>query len=322
MENKMGRKNMLEWLETMQGVIGNLYNDAFQAGYDAAKDEVLDIDTMAQHLVDRYNDEGLSNLMMIVDKIRPRRVEEFKTVKRKAKVGERILVTNPTTTFGDYGLGSVLTVIDDAYGGAVRIKEVRDAAHIDHEEYEVIIENEGHVSVKSANQQRAELIQRAREFVDNIIGSYPNFEMDIGRFSNQAVSATFHVNAEKRTVVALVHGYFSRKLVCKGIAKCMPGDVFNVDIGKAIALARVLGIEVPQEFIHAVQPDEVVPGMVVVKHSYANIGIPQTVDYITGTSNYSGIEEPNFWTKEKSGSLVPSQVNITDDTNAQYEVTP
>lgn len=173
--------------------------------------------------------------------------------------------------------------------------------------------------IKSPNQQRAELNQRAREFVEGIIGNYPNFEMVIGRFSNQAVSATFHVNAEKRTVVALVHGYFSRKLVCKGIAKCMPGDVFNESIGKAIALAKALQIDIPQEFMQAVQPDEVVVGHAI--YSFTTSGnrfdyprvekVDKEKIHCKGEFMYKDARERHG---EKSENPI-----ILDDTNATYE---
>lgn len=114
---------------------------------------------------------------------------------------------------------------------------------------------------KSPNQRRADVIKRAQAFVADIIGEYPNFTTTIGRFNNQAVVATFHVNAEKRTVVALVHGYFSRKLAFRGIAKCAPDDVFHADIGKAIALGYARGVDIPKEFTDAAKPTEVVVGM-------------------------------------------------------------
>lgn len=67
----------------------------------------------------------------------------------------------------------------------------------------------------------------------------------------------FIVNKEKRTVVALMKHIFSGKILAKGIAKCAPGDCFNVHIGKAIALRRALGLEIPFEYLSAPQPTEV-----------------------------------------------------------------
>ncbi len=63
-----------------------------------------------------------------------------RTVKRKARVGERILITDAGYSVGEYKDGDVLTVIDDDYLGGVKIEEKEEAPHIDHHEYEVIIE--------------------------------------------------------------------------------------------------------------------------------------------------------------------------------------
>jgi hypothetical protein len=74
----------------------------------------------------------------------------------------------------------------------------------------------------------------------------------------------FVVNPDKRTVVALVIDNAFRKTVReKGIAKCDPSDCFNASIGKAIALRRALGLEVPTEYLTAPQPTEVRVGDVV-----------------------------------------------------------
>jgi hypothetical protein len=59
------------------------------------------------------------------------------------------------------------------------------------------------------------------------------------------------VNHEKRTVVCLSERYDHGYVDSKGIAKCCPSDSFNVHIGKAIALRRALGIEVPVEYLSA-----------------------------------------------------------------------
>jgi hypothetical protein len=69
--------------------------------------------------------------------------------------------------------------------------------------------------------------------------------------------ADFKVNREKRTVVALMRGKHTGKVYARGIAKCHPDDCFNAAIGRAIALRRALGLEVPDEYINAPQPTEV-----------------------------------------------------------------
>ena len=73
----------------------------------------------------------------------------------------------------------------------------------------------------------------------------------------------FVVNKEKRTVVALLKSVGEGAVKSKGIAKAMPDDCFNEHIGKAIALHRALGLEVPDEYLNAPQPTEVRVGDVV-----------------------------------------------------------
>lgn len=55
----------------------------------------------------------------------------------------------------------------------------------------------------------------------------------------------------------------SGDVISKGIAKCASSDCFNVHIGKAIALRRALGHQVPTEYLNAPQPTEVHVGDVV-----------------------------------------------------------
>src|SRR5699024_5597095 len=97
----------------------------------------------------------------------------------------------------------------------------------------------------SANQQRKELIERAGEFVEEHTTeisrkmAYLNSFVPLVREKGN-LTAKFIVNAEKRTVVALIHLSYSGGVASRGIAKCHPDEVFNADIGKAIALARAL----------------------------------------------------------------------------------
>lgn len=110
------------------------------------------------------------------------------------------------------------------------------------------------------NQQRAAIIEKAKEFVKNIVGEYDTFNTTIGRYKDQCVRPIFHANENKRAITVLIYGAFSKELIFKGIAKCNSNDVFNQHIGKAIALGRALGLDV-SEFEQAVQPNEVVMGM-------------------------------------------------------------
>lgn len=235
MENKLGRKSEQDWMEMAERLTGHVYKSAFSAGYDAAKDEIPDVEDMAKLLADRYADEELSEMLLILDSVlAPSRV-------------------------------------------------------------------------KSVNEQRAELIQRAREFVERqkVVRKGKKVIISPG-CAGIWCSADFVVNADKRTVVCLLKSA-SVNVRSKGIAKCMPGEVFNEWIGKSIALAKALEIDVPKEFVQAVQPDEKVIGMEVhVKNSlygrYTLLGI----------GNFA---EPGFATLNSNYGL---KGTIIDDTNAQY----
>lgn len=166
--------------------------------------------------------------------------------------------------------------------------------------------------ILTVNQQRAELIQRAREFYwSNLKGqhyldddSYVSFSNTNGYTASHDID--FVVNEEKRTVVALIK--FAGKVTLRGIAKYMPGDVFNEWIGKAIALARALKIRIPQEFADAVQPVEKVIGMVVIAEEHKDGEHILIASGETLRNGYAHI-----------GSPVGKDGKIIDDTNAEYE---
>lgn len=119
---------------------------------------------------------------------------------------------------------------------------------------------------KSAQQIRDEIVERAKADVLGLEASYG------GRVCGEGVSfwpdacakygyspvhlVDYVVNAQKRTVVALIR-YKSGELCYRGIAKCAPGETFNAHIGRAIALYRALGLEIPAEYLTCPQPEEV-----------------------------------------------------------------
>lgn len=154
------------------------------------------------------------------------------------------------------------------------------------------------------NQQRAELIRRARAFVEEQKTSITGEHYVYSYFR---CNAEFIVNIEKRTIVCLLKGSEFPRIYSKGIAKCMPDDVFNADIGKAIALARALEIDISDEFTHAVQPTEKAIGMVVKYEGRYDVTLfPEgsICDYRNGTATIK--------------SQVSKSSFIIDDTNAIY----
>lgn len=165
------------------------------------------------------------------------------------------------------------------------------------------------VKVKSANEQRAELIQKAREFVEekkNITGGLT------GRsgydFNYSICDADFKVNVEKRTVVCLLRGQIGRFIESKGIAKCMQGEVLNADIGKAISLAKALEIGVPSDFMYAVQPDEVVVGQITI----------DSLNHNTAKVTSEECSLINHVYRDNGRNVNKKFLTIIDDTNAVY----
>lgn len=193
------------------------------------------------------------------------------------------------------------------------LRFVRSTVNVNNLDCEVfeVVGNVGYIHHVSndkpltANQQRVELIQQAREFVDG--------QEEFYRFD-------FVVNEKKRTVVALIK-LSTGSVVMRGIAICMPGDVFNADIGKAIALAKALQIEIPQEFMNAVQPDDYVTGMVIEFHLDGKK--TERINKIVGNEIYSDLDCRFSFILSDRETLYPDDgadtPKILDDTNAEYE---
>lgn len=278
---------------------------------------------------------------------------KYRTEKRKANVGERILITNAGWTFGDYDNGDVLTVVD-SFGKDAVLVDGEDFPQITHEEYEVIIEAKPSKSERisllesqvaelqakvealekpkettvnnvtitsptinsyddlarlldrmpkmpSPNEQRKAVIKRAKAFVKDTINEYQLSDSEI----------TFVVDDKKRSVSVTLSHLFSGLAITKAIAKCAPDDVFNADIGKAIALGRALGLDV-SEFENAVKPTELVVGHVITKVNGPN-GLGRICKVENGKAYNDG---PGSWWR------IDLAYNNTliglDDTKAEY----
>ena len=155
----------------------------------------------------------------------------------------------------------------------------------------------------TANQQRAETIQRAREFWE----------------SNACDNTEYEVNHDSRLVLVYeqVDGGCTSGFNAGGSA-CGDNDIFNEHIHKAIALGKCKSIDIPQEFLDAAQPDELVVGMKVscgrdfprATSGPVNIGdvFIVVVDEIVDIGQECHIESP-----------IAVSSTIIDDTNAEYE---
>src|SRR5690606_36553699 len=107
--------------------------------------------------------------------------------------------------------------------------------------------------------KRDRIVEQAKKDVEGLKYKDTDFHVTIGGF---ACVADYIVNKEKSTVVTLLRGGSSNIVRAKGIAKCAPGDCFNEHIGKAIALRRALGLEIPSEYLTVPNPTEVRVGYV------------------------------------------------------------
>ena len=243
-----------ENLKTMMEV---LVGQAYKEGYEAGKSAAASIVEGAQETIEH---KGLV----------------LRKVEREARRGDYVRVQHtdgycfkPNKLYGPVENGSVKAdsstgrkefemskVYNEFYG--------RDASTI--EVFEVV----GAIpqNIKSPNQQRAELIQRAREFVNKYQADPQDVDgHGVGNYTAKSCfyETEFHVKNNKVTAVVyplILGNDRTMKPRHVGRAICAPGDVFNADIGKAIALARALEIDVPGEFLNAVRPIKA-PGMIV-----------------------------------------------------------
>lgn len=166
------------------------------------------------------------------------------------------------------------------------------------------------------NQRRAQIIADAKKFVEETVAFVASANMEEDRLPSLVahhghIRVEFVVNAEKRTVVALAYyKHVSAKSFEKAIAKCAPDDVFNADIGKAIAVGRLFGLDVDR-FINAPKPDKLVVG------TYTSGGGYFTRRKTVRVENGRAYDECNsFWLEEIARS---QHLTDIDDTEAQYE---
>lgn len=166
---------------------------------------------------------------------------------------------------------------------------------------------------------RDEVVEKAKADVADLkerMGSWNLNNEGNETFRNTVSVVEFIVNREKRTVVALVKGSVSDKIYEKGIAKCAPGDVFNAHIGRAIALRRALGLDVPEEYKNVPQPTEPRVGdIVLVTEPGAITGKSMT---LTKRDPYfDGLKGMAFRHTHDFGWLGSEQFRIIDDSREE-----
>ncbi|MCK1987131.1 hypothetical protein MPH48_03335 [Lysinibacillus fusiformis] len=248
--------------------------------------------------------------------------QQYKKVDRKGRKGDVVIFRNNNTRFFTNGVPykvaangrpvdnekeAVSPLYHDGFG---RTPETVDV-------YELI-----EPKPLTQNQQRAEIIEKAKKFVEKVSSQQSSWAVNENGNETYQQKCTFNdfiINNEKRTVVVLVKGEDSGKIFEKGIAKCNPSDVFNEHIGKAIALGRALGLDV-SEFEQVVQPNEVVVGMVVetfinIEEHHKTIKVEKVVKDSYGIKLFEHLQTAFFTPFE-----VECGDKISNDTYAKYEV--
>lgn len=206
--------------------------------------------------------------------------------------GDKIRIINPLLTCGRYQKGDVFT-IQKIDGNGVKVFE--HGVWIHEKEFEVIREeaitlesatyeqllDEMKRRVDSAARyetattkakipkparglSRSSIVLRAKADVEAILARGKDVHQHSGEegheiYRRNFYSVQFITNPEKRTVVALIRfGPYldvTKQVIHRGVAKCDPSDCFNEHIGKAIAVRRALGLDVPYVYIDSPQPE-------------------------------------------------------------------
>lgn len=281
-------------------------------------------------------------------------MSQFVEVKRWANVGERIRVTQPYMSGGRYVMGSEFTVEAADGDGDVRVKIGSGRFLIALREYVVlepaapqsfffekfaqflrdnadevrkIIAEDSAIVAPNNVLTRAKVITQAKADVAELerIGRDVDARLpEDSPFHAKFYRVEFHVNREKRAVTALVHrskynGMVIARNFGKNTAKCAPGEVFNADIGKAIALRRALGLTVPNECLNAPQPDEPrVGARVLYKSAITGKESVHTLNVRLASKDGTRYGNYAFTTLETAGWIADKQYEVIDDTDVDY----
>lgn len=137
--------------------------------------------------------------------------------------------------------------------------------------------------VKSPQEIRDEIVERAKADVKALIDSDGTVLLPNSIGSKYVCIPEYIVSREKRKVtVVILRGWNSGKVRGVGRAICSANDVFNAYIGRAIALRRALGLEVPAEYLSVPSPTDVRVGDVVYTAcDYGNMTVADKTDIRT-----------------------------------------
>lgn len=122
------------------------------------------------------------------------------------------------------------------------------------EQAKTIIDNIEKYSMKKAESKketRKDVIEKAKNYVRE-----SKVQEILTESGTPTVVPEFIVKRAERVVVVLLRGYGSGAIYRRGVAKTAPEDVFNVHIGKAIALKKALEQPIPDELMFAPKPEK------------------------------------------------------------------
>ena len=218
---------------------------------------------------------------------------KYKTEKRKARVGERILITNAVFTAGRYKNGDVLKVTHWTENGVragfnhniwrgeyeVIVGERAPTPNLDEMDCDelVTLVEDAMKALRTRSYKNGYDQGRFDAEIEAVHGTYEKSDQqkrdeivekakkDVRELLNSAhgYDHGFIVNRAKRTVVYLRKVAGRTSVGLRGVAKCSPNDCFNAHIGKAIALRRSLRLPVPADYLNVPQPTEVRVGDVI-----------------------------------------------------------
>lgn len=164
------------------------------------------------------------------------------------------------TKLNEMSYGELIEHVDDVIR-ALRIKaygegyeQGRFEQRLESELDDVTKETEGELP----QDRRDKIVEQAKKDFKELTKLWGNGRDGyyVGPSSHSGLSkAVWYINRKSGVIVVVMKGWTGKR-TAKGIAKCLPTDCFNVHIGKAIALRRALGLEVPYEYLNTPQPTE------------------------------------------------------------------
>lgn len=170
---------------------------------------------------------------------------------------------------------------------------------------------------KSNNELRKDIIEKAKNFIKHNKSKSKSFNYSYENKDGyeSGCNVEFIINNDSKIVVALLKGYETGKLYSKGIARCLPEDVFNQHIGKAIALGRALKLDV-SEFENAINPDKFEHGMIIEEFHDNGRSFKHMVSKCLVNEDYMNEKLEHYYNNTFNENGV--NCRIVEDTNAEY----